>query len=79
MKELIRLVRSAARLRLGLYAAGICYFLVLSSFPGVLLVLWLLRYTAFSAMDLISALETVVPPALMGADRKSTRLNSSHA
>lgn len=67
MKELIRLVRSAARLRLGLYAAGICYFLVLSSFPGVLLVLWLLRYTAFSAMDLISALETVVPPALMGA------------
>lgn len=66
MQELVKFIRAIARLRLPLYAASICFFLVLSAFPGLLLVLWALRITHFSAMDLIGALETVVPAALMG-------------
>lgn len=66
MQELRQFIRWVARLRLPLYAANICYFLVLSAFPGLLLVLWSLRHISLSAMDLIGALETVVPPALMG-------------
>ena len=63
-------MRRISRLQIGLYAANVCYFLVLSLFPGLLLVLAGLRYTALSAMDLILLLEGLVPEALMGAVEK---------
>ena len=61
------MIRRISRLGMGLYAANVCYFLVLSLFPGLLLVLSSLRYTALSANDLIGLLGGLVPPALMGA------------
>jgi len=67
MERIWILVRRFARLRLGLYAANVCYFLMLSLFPGLLLVLSGLRYTRLSATDLIYMLEGLVPSALMGA------------
>lgn len=67
MERVWALVRRFARLRLGLYSANVCYFLILSLFPGLLLVLSCLRYTPLSATDLILLLESLVPSALMGA------------
>ena len=65
MKGLGRLIRRVAGLRMPLYAANVCYFLVLSLFPGLLLVLASLRYTALSANDLILFLEDLLPGALL--------------
>ena len=67
MERVWKLARRFSRLRLGLYAANVCYFLVLSLFPGLILVLVCLRFTALSASDLIGLLEGLVPGALMGA------------
>ena len=67
MERIRVLVRRFGRLRLGLYAANVCYFLILSLFPGLLLVLAGLRYTPLTATDLIILLEGLVPRALMGA------------
>lgn len=67
MERIWKLVRRFARLRLGLYAANVCYFLVLSLFPGLLVVLVCLRFTPLSATDLIFLVEGLVPSALMGA------------
>lgn len=61
------MIRRVAGLRLPLYAANVCYFLVLSIFPGLLLVLAALRYTPVSATDLMGFLEKLVPGALMPA------------
>lgn len=82
MRRLRELVEKVARLRLPLYAANVCYFLILSIFPGLLLVLASLRYTPLSATDLIGFLETLVPGALMPAVERlivSTYYNSSGA
>lgn len=65
MEGLRRLIRRAAGLRMPLYAANVCYFLVLSLFPGLLLILASLRYTALSAGDLIYFLEDLLPDALL--------------
>ena len=65
MERLKRIVRQAVGLRLGLYAANVCYFLVLSLFPGLLLILASLRYTGLSANDLILFLEDLLPVALL--------------
>lgn len=82
MQGLRALVGRLARLRLPLYAANVCYFLVLSVFPGLLLVLATLRYTPLSATDLIGFLQTLVPAALMPAVERlivSTYYNSDGA
>lgn len=65
--RLVSMGRQVADMRLPLYAANVCYFLVLSIFPGLLLVLAALRYTPVSATDLIRMLENLVPAALMPA------------
>lgn len=74
------LVRRVARLRMPLYAANVCYFLVLAIFPGLLLILASLRFTPLSATDLIVMLESLVPAALMPAVERlivSTYYNST--
>ena len=63
----MELIRRVSRLQLGLYAGNVCYFLVLSLFPGLVLVLVCLRFTPLSAMDLIRLLEGLVPQSLMGS------------
>ena len=47
------------------HAAGACYFLVLSLFPALVLVLSLLRYTTLTVTDLLELLDGVVPDVLL--------------
>ena len=59
---------AASRFRemnIGIYAAYACYFLTLSVFPALLLVLGSLRYTSLSAEDLIHLVSNVIPVVLM--------------
>lgn len=65
MEGLWRLWRRAAWLNMPLYAAGACYFLALSLFPGLLLVLALVYRWGLSANDLIVLLEELLPGALL--------------
>ena len=65
MERLRHFVRRVLGLRMPLYAANVCYFLVLSLFPGLLLILASLRYTGLSANDLIFFLEDLLPGALL--------------
>ena len=72
--------RELAALQIPVYAANACYFLAISIFPALLLILASLRYTALSATDLIRLLEGILPGALMGAAESlivSTYYNSS--
>lgn len=78
----IAFIRHVMGLQPTLYAANACYFLILAVFPGLLLVLASLRFTALSASDLIYLLEMVVPSALMGFVERlvvNTYYNSSGA
>lgn len=55
------------QMRIGLYAANAGYFIVLSVFPTLVLLLGLLRYTGMDARDLLLLLEGVIPEALLPA------------
>ena len=80
--RLENLVFNLAEMKIPLYAANACYFLAISLFPALLLILASLRYTPLSATDLIRLLEGVLPTALMGAAESlivSTYYNSSGA
>ena len=73
-------LKELADLQIPVYAANACYFLAISVFPALLLILASLRYTALSATDLIRFLEGILPSALMGAAESlivSTYYNSS--
>ena len=73
-------LKDCADLQIPVYAANACYFLALSIFPALLLILASLRYTPLSALDLIRFLEGILPSALMGAAESlivSTYYNSS--
>ena len=81
-KSLMQRVREIADLQIPVYAANACYFLAISIFPALLLILASLRYTPLSAVDLIRLLEGILPGALMGAAESlivSTYYNSSGA
>lgn len=76
------LVFNITSMQIPVYAANACYFLAISLFPALLLILASLRYTALSATDLIRLLENLLPSALMGAAESlivSTYYNSSGA
>ena len=67
-------------MQIPVYAANACYFLAISIFPALLLLLASLRYTPLSATDLLRLLEGILPGALMGAAESlivSTYYNSS--
>ena len=79
-KTWARRLEEFAQLQIPVYAANACYFLAISIFPALLLILASLRYTALSAVDLIRLLEGILPGALMGAAESlivSTYYNSS--
>lgn len=63
--KLLRAGREVGRLHIGVHAANTSYFLVLSVFPILVLLLGLLRYTRFDAADLVALLEGIVPTALL--------------
>lgn len=57
--------REVSRLRVPLYAANACYFIVLAVFPALLLLLGLLRYTPLEVERLGEMLQGVLPEALL--------------
>lgn len=61
----IRLGRSISQLHIGVHAANAGYFLILSVFPLLVLVISILRYTPLDIHSLISLLEGVLPAALL--------------
>lgn len=61
----VALARRIAGLRISLYAANACYFIVLSVFPALLLLLGLLRYTPLEVERLAEMLQGVLPEALL--------------
>ena len=80
MLRLENLIFNLNDLQIPVYAANACYFLAISLFPALLLILASLRFTALSAVDLIRLLEGILPGALMGAAESlivSTYYNSS--
>lgn len=74
------LVQHLSRQKIGIYAAGTGYFIVLSVFPLLVLILALLRYTGLQVETLTDLLEGFLPDALMPFARKmiiSTYQNTS--
>ena len=59
-----RLLRSLAAAEVGVYAANAAFFILLSLFPAMLLLIGLLQYTPLSADDLQAALSGFLPAAL---------------
>jgi len=53
------------KLRIPLHAANTCYFLVLSLFPALVLLLSILRYTPLDVHSLLRLLEDMIPAALL--------------
>ncbi len=78
--KLTRLVQHLARQKVTPHAAATGYFIVLSVFPLLVLVLALLRYTGLQVETLTDLLEGFLPGALMPAARRlilSTYQNTS--
>lgn len=80
LAEAVRTVRYLAGLRIPVYAAGAGYFMILSVFPLLILLLGLLRYTGLAVDTLTDLLEGVIPQALMNGAKRlilSTYRNTS--
>ena len=78
----VNAAKAIQELHIPLHAANAGYFIVLSVFPALLLILSLLRYTGLQVESLIDLLGDVLPSALMeGAEELvySTYLNASGA
>lgn len=63
--KLRRAGQELRQLRIGVHAANTSYFLILSIFPTLVLLLSLLRYTRFTEVDLVALLEGMIPTALL--------------
>jgi len=61
----VHMVRAVAGLRVPLYAANACYFIVLAVFPALLLLLGILRYTPLEVERLGEMLAGILPEALL--------------
>jgi len=62
--ETVHMVRAVQSLRVPLYAANACYFIVLAVFPTLLLLLGLLQYTPLEVERLGEMLQGLLPEAL---------------
>ncbi len=63
-------VRKVSKLHISVYAAHASFFIILSLFPLLVLMLGLLRYTGISVDTFTEALEGLIPQALLPAARK---------
>lgn len=75
-----RTIRAVAALKIPLHAANAGFFIVLSVFPALLLMLSLLRYTHLEVGDLLELLSSILPAALEDAAEEliiSTYQNTS--
>ena len=61
----VHFARSVSQLRVPLYAANACYFIVLAVFPALLLLLGLLQYTPLEVERLGEMLAGVLPAAFL--------------
>ncbi len=61
----VGLVRRFQKMGISGHAANAGYFILMSVFPALLLIMSLLRYTPLDAQDLLSLLEGFLPQALM--------------
>ena len=78
----ISIWRYATNLKIPVYAANAGYFIVLSLFPTLVLLLGLLRYTGLQVDTLTGFLDGFIPAALMPSAKRlilSTYLNTSGA
>lgn len=65
----VYLIRRIADLNVPVFAANAGFFMVLSVFPALVLILGLLRYTGLEVESLVGMLEGLIPAALMGVAR----------
>lgn len=75
-------IRKIQKMDIPGHAANAGYFIVVSVFPALVLILSILRYTDLDAGDLLRFLEGVIPQALMGTAEKliiSTYAQTSRA
>lgn len=63
----VHAVQAVQRLHIPLHAANAGYFIILSVFPALLLILSLLRYTGLQVETLVDFLHSFLPAALMDA------------
>ena len=78
----VHMVRHIQSLNIPLHAANSGFFIILSLFPALVLLLSLLRYTGLQVSSLVEVLSTIIPEALMGMVEEivlSTYENSSGA
>lgn len=64
IRRLIQFVRRIGLLEVNIYAAYASYFLILSFFPAMMLLISILQYTPLTAADLQELLSKVTPSAL---------------
>ncbi len=75
-------IRQIQKMGIPGHAANAGYFIVVSIFPALVLILSILRYTDLDANDLLRLVEGVIPQALMGTAEKlivSTYAHTSSA
>ena len=64
IRKTAALLRSVRQPEISVHAAYACYFMMLSVFPTLVLLLGMLRYTALGAADLMDLLSGFLPTAL---------------
>lgn len=69
-RRLLDLGRKIARLHIPMYASQASFFLALSVFPTLVLLMGLLRYTSLDVQDLTEMLHGILPTALMPAAQR---------
>ncbi len=72
-QHLVPAAQQFSSLRIGLYAANASFFIVLSLFPGLVLLLGLLRHAGLEAESLLAVLEGFVPRVLFPAVQRLVR------
>lgn len=80
--KLVHAAKGVQELRIPLHAANAGYFIVLSVFPALLLILSLMRYTGLQVETLMDFLTSFLPEALVGTAEElvySTYQNSTGA
>ena len=70
VKKLYVAIRYILTLRIPVYASYAGYFLILSAFPSLILLLSLLRYAGLEVEVLTGALRELVPEALFPAAKR---------
>lgn len=68
--RIVGLCKTVASMRIPVLASHAGYFMVLATFPSLVLILSLLRYTGIEVHNLTQLLEGVIPAALMPAAKR---------